>query len=80
MATLEKTIELAVQHHRGQKDKGGEPYILHPLRVMYKMDSESTRIITVLHNIVEDMDVTPDDLRGMGFTFTIVDAIEQLTN
>ena len=38
--TLEDSIELAIKYHKGQKDKGGKPYILHPLRVMFKMTSD----------------------------------------
>ncbi len=79
MATLEKAIELAVKHHKGQTDKAGEPYILHPLRVMFKMSDNSTRIIAVLHDIIEDTEVSLDDLREMDFVFYIVDAIEKLT-
>lgn len=51
---LEKAIELATKAHEGQKDKGGEPYILHPLRVMMEMDTDEERIVAVLHDALED--------------------------
>jgi (p)ppGpp synthase/HD superfamily hydrolase len=51
---LDKAIELAVQSHAGQVDKAGEPYILHPLRVMMACKSEPGRIAAVLHDTVED--------------------------
>jgi len=44
MATLEKAILIALEAHQGQTDKAGEPYILHPLRVMFRMSSETERI------------------------------------
>lgn len=54
MDKLEEAIELAASAHSGQTDKGGEPYILHPLRVMLAMKTEDERIAAVLHDVVED--------------------------
>ncbi len=54
MATLENAIALAVEAHRGQKDKNGTPYILHPLRVMFRVETEIERVVAVLHDVVED--------------------------
>ena len=54
LALLEKAIELAVIHHKGQKDKAGHPYILHPLRLMMSVDDIDEKIVAVLHDIVED--------------------------
>ena len=51
---LEKAIKIAVEAHTGQVDKGGNPYILHPLRVMLSLDTEEERIVGVLHDVVED--------------------------
>ena len=51
---LEKAIKIAVEAHTGQVDKGGNPYILHPLRVMLSLNSEEERIVGVLHDVVED--------------------------
>ena len=76
---LERAIELAVQHHKGQTDKAGQPYILHPLRLMLAMTSEEEQIVAVLHDIVEDTPVTPNDLRQEGFSGAIVAAIECVT-
>ena len=49
MSTLEKAIELAARHHAGQVDKGGIPYILHPLAVMMAVEGERAKIVAVLH-------------------------------
>lgn len=80
MATLEKAIALAVEAHRGQKDKSGVPYILHPLRLMMATCSDAERIVAVLHDTVEDTHVTFDTLREAGFSERIVDVIRLLTH
>lgn len=54
MITLEDAIELALLCHKNQKDKSGNPYILHPLHVMSKMKTTKQKIIAVLHDVVED--------------------------
>ncbi|AWX55388.1 HD domain-containing protein [Brevibacillus brevis] len=76
---LDKAILIAVNAHKGQTDKGGYTYILHPLRVMLSMDTESSRIVAVLHDVVEDTDVTLTDLRQQGFSEQIITAIDCLT-
>ena len=67
MSTLEKAIELAARHHAGQLDKGGMPYILHPLAVMMAVDDQRAKIVAVLHDALEDTALTEADLRGAGF-------------
>lgn len=79
MSTLEIAIEIAVKAHWGQKDKGGEAYILHPLRVMLRMRTDAERIVAVLHDAVEDSDITLNDLRLEGFTEEVIDALRALT-
>ncbi|OQX12114.1 MAG: guanosine-3',5'-bis(diphosphate) 3'-pyrophosphohydrolase [Desulfobulbaceae bacterium A2] len=76
---LEHAIQRAAQAHSGQKDKGGSPYILHPLRVMLRMESEDERIVAVLHDVVEDSKVTFEMLSVAGFSETILDALRALT-
>ena len=53
MSTLEKAIALAATQHAGQLDKGGQPYILHPLRLMLQFSNPTLQIIAVLHDILE---------------------------
>ncbi|MEW6490876.1 MAG: hypothetical protein AB1578_23560, partial [Thermodesulfobacteriota bacterium] len=53
-ACLEDAIALAVSAHRGQVDKAGAPYVLHPLRVMLPMESDTEKMAAVLHDVVED--------------------------
>ena len=56
MNMLDKAIQIAVQAHAGQLDKGGNPYILHPLWVMNQVRhlGEDYMIVAVLHDVVED--------------------------
>ncbi len=60
-------------------DKAGAPYILHPLRVMLKQETTEERIAAVLHDVVEDSDITLEDLRNEGFSEAVVDAVDAVT-
>ncbi|MBM4414783.1 MAG: HD domain-containing protein [Chloroflexi bacterium] len=79
MPTLDDALAIALAAHRGQVDKAGEPYILHPLRVMLRMRSETERIVALLHDVVEDSDRTLDDLRRDGFADEVVASVGHLT-
>lgn len=79
MTLLEKAIEIALDGHRGQVDKSGEPYILHPLRVMGAFRDETHRIVGVLHDVLEDTRYGLDDLAANGFSGEICTALVALT-
>ena len=79
MTDLEHAIALAVETHSGQADKAGEPYILHPLRVMFSLPSGDERIVGVLHDVVEDGEVSFEDLKRMGFSPAVIDAIDAVS-
>ena len=76
---LNKAIIIATNAHEGQTDKCGEPYILHPLRVMLSRKNEVERICGVLHDVVEDTDITFEDLRKEGFSEDIIEILDCLT-
>ena len=76
---LSKAIEIAAKAHSGQVDNGGNPYILHLLRVMFNCESEKAKICAVLHDVVRDTAVTMDELRSEGFSDEIIAALECLT-
>lgn len=76
---LEKAIEIAVEAHRGQLDKAGMIYILHPMRVMLRGQNDTERIVGILHDTVEDTPVTIDMLRKEGFSEEILAALECVT-
>ena len=78
-ATLEDAIAIAAQAHKGQTDKAGASYILHPLRLMMQMKSEEAMIAAVLHDVVEDSNWTLGELREKGFSEAVLEAIECLT-
>ncbi len=79
MATLERALVIAAEAHQGTTDKGGAPYILHPLRLMHQMTTSDERIVALLHDVVEDSPWTLDALRAEGFPEEIVSAVDGLT-
>jgi len=79
MSTIERAIEIAARAHAEQRDKAGQPYIFHPLRVMLAVDGEHARMAAVLHDTVEDTAVSVEDLRAAGFADAVVSAVIALT-
>jgi (p)ppGpp synthase/HD superfamily hydrolase len=80
MSTLERAIIIAAEGHAGVKDKGGAPYILHPLRMMLGLSSPDERIVAVLHDVCEDCPGgTFDRLRAEGFPDHIIAALDSVT-
>ena len=67
MSTVETAIEIAARAHAGQVDKAGVPYIFHPLRLMLAVTTPFERMAAVLHDTVEDTDISLADLREAGF-------------
>lgn len=76
---LEKAILLAEKAHAGQLDKGGAPYILHPKRVMNACETEEEKIAAILHDVIEDTELTAEDLQKEGFSAAVVEAVACLT-
>lgn len=76
---LDDAILLAAQAHHGKKDKLNRPYILHVLRVMLMLESDEERIVGVLHDVVEESDVSLDRLRELGYSERVVKALDLLT-
>ncbi|MDR6624395.1 hypothetical protein [Caulobacter segnis] len=79
MSDLNRAITIALAAHAGQVDKGGNPYIMHPIRVMLAVKSEEARIVAVLHDVLEDC---PDHVwmvREAGFSPKILEALDALT-
>jgi (p)ppGpp synthase/HD superfamily hydrolase len=79
MSTLERAIEIAARAHAGQVDKAGQPYILHPLRLMLAVTTPHERMAAVLHDVVEDTPITLDDLKSEGFPLEVLEAVSALT-
>ncbi|MCY1416766.1 Bifunctional (p)ppGpp synthase/hydrolase relA [compost metagenome] len=79
MSTLERAIAVAARAHEGQRDKAGVAYILHPLRVMLRVDTTEQRIVAVLHDVLEDSPMTLADLAREGFPLKILAAVNALS-
>ena len=78
--TLERAIQIAVEAHAGQIDKANEPYILHPLRVMFNVHGQDTRIVAVLHDVVEDCEGWDfGRLEEEGFSPAALEALKAVT-
>ncbi len=74
---LERAIQIAVETRAGQTDKAKEPYILHPLKVMFDVQGEDARIVAVLHDVVEDCEGwTFGRLKDEGFSPAVLEALE----
>lgn len=71
----EKAMQIAIKVHRGQLDKCGNDYINHPIRVSENCNSGDEKVVALLHDTIEDGDVTTDYLLMQGFPREIVDAI-----
>ncbi len=80
MSTLERAIEIATEAHRGQRDKAGNDYIGHPLRVMAAGKTTEEKIVGVLHDVVEDSNWTFNLLAIERFSPTIIEALRCLTH
>lgn len=76
---LEKALEIAVEAHKGQVDKNGQPYILHPLAVAAQLGTLELKIIALLHDTIEDTDVTAEYLLEQGISKNLVEVVELLT-
>ena len=77
---LQRAIEIAIDAHKGTYDKAGNPYILHPLRVMLSLDTEDEMIVGVLHDVVEDCPPWSfGALAAEGFSETVIEALKSVT-
>ena len=76
---LHKAITIACKAHQGQSSINGEPYILHPLRLLIKAKSNEERIIAILHDVIEKTNISLADLRNKGFDQNIISSIDSLS-
>lgn len=76
---LSRAIDVAKEAFSGKKDDNGHPYVDHALRVMDKMDTEEEKIVAVLHDVVEESEVSLHELQAMGFSREVVEAVGILT-
>ena len=75
-----KALKLCFDIHKEQVDKSGLPYVFHPFHLAEQMETEDTTIVALLHDVVEDSDLTLVDLRQIGFGDTVIAALALLTH
>ena len=76
---LFKTLELVIKLFEGKTDKGGLPYLNHLMKVYAGVSDYQEKIIALLHDVVEDTDVTFKDLKEFGYSDDIIEALTYLT-
>lgn len=81
MNILAVAIKFAAEKHVEQLDKGGKAYILHPIRMMMRLrtNDEELMAIAVLHDVVEDCEVTFVELRQIGMNDRVINGVAALT-
>ena len=75
----EKAYEIAKKAHLGQVDKAGEDYIKHPEKVASFVSSDEEKAVAYLHDVIEDTELTLEDLREYGFSEEVLKAVDVIT-
>jgi len=79
MKLIEKSLNIALRAYAGKTDKAGREYIHHPLRIMAKMETDEEMSVALLHDVIEDSDITAQQLLAEGVPAEVVDAVVCLT-
>ena len=79
MEIILKSLNIAIRAYAGKVDKAGSEYIKHPLRIMAKMKTDAEMSVALLHDVIEDSEITADELLSEGIPTDVVDAIICLT-
>jgi len=64
MTNYDRALEMATRAHAGQIDKAGADYIEHPKRVAAQFSDETLQVIALLHDVIEDTEVTREEIAG----------------
>lgn len=73
-------MKICFAAHKEQTDKSGLPYVFHPFHLAEQMEDETSTIVALLHDVVEDSPYTLDDLRRLGFPEEVVAAVALMTH
>ncbi len=73
-------LTVSFEAHKNPKDKSGLPYVYHPFHLAEQMKDEDTTIVALLHDVVEDTDLTMEDLASMGFGPKVIEALRLMTH
>lgn len=79
-ALTKKAMQIAYAAHHGQTDKTGVPYIFHPMHLAEQMEDEYSACAALLHDVVEDTELTFSDLEAEGFPAEVIEALKLLTH
>lgn len=79
MPLFDKAVEIATKAHEGQSDKSGKPYIGHVMRVAQRCKTQKSKVIALLHDVIEDTPITPNELKAEGIPADIVEAVLTLS-
>ena len=75
-----KALKISFNAHKNQVDKSGMPYVYHPFYLAEQMDDEYSTCVALLHDVVEDTNISIDDLKSEGFPIEVINAIELMTH
>ena len=78
--TTKKALKLCFDAHKDQVDKGEAPYVFHPFHLAEQTVDEDETVVALLHDAIEDTDYTLDDLKNMGFSDAVCEALSYLTH
>lgn len=76
---VELALEIATKAHKGQADKAGRNYIEHPITVASMCSNENEKIVALLHDVIEDSELTLEEIKSYGFDDEVVEALEVIT-
>ena len=76
---IEKALKIAIEAHSGQLEKDGNPYIMHPLRLMSDVETVEEKCVALLHDVAEDTDVSIEEIRE-AFPPAVADAVALMTH
>ena len=79
MKLIETSLTIALRAYAGKVDKAGREYILHPLRVMAKMKTDEEMSVALLHDVLEDSEITAEELHTEGIPAQVVEAVQYLS-
>ena len=75
-----KALKISFNAHKDQVDKSGMPYVYHPFHLAEQMNDEYSTCVALLHDVVEDTDISLDDLTSEGFPAEVIDALTLMTH
>ena len=75
-----KALNLCFEAHKNQRDKSGMPYVFHPFHLAEQMPDEDCTIVALLHDVMEDTGYSTSDLKALGFSETVLDALNLMTH